>query len=48
MHTDCFKAYVGLRGAGYKHEAVNQSAGEWVRSEAHINSCENRASLLRP
>ena len=34
--------------AGYRHESVNHSADEWVRGEAHINSCENQASLLRP
>lgn len=48
VYTDCFKAYLGLSGAGYRHEAVNHSAGEHVRGEVHINGCENRASLLRP
>ena len=48
VYTDCFKAYRGLSMAGYGHEAVNHSVSEWVRGECHINSCENRASLLRP
>jgi len=48
VYTDSFKAYLGLGEAGYRHEAVNHSVGEYVRGEAHINSCENRASLLRP
>ncbi|MBS7638062.1 transposase [Candidatus Bathyarchaeota archaeon] len=48
IYTDCFKAYLGLSEAGYRHEAVNHSASEWVSGECHINGCENRASLLRP
>ena len=44
VYTDCFKAYASLSGAGYRHEAVNHSAGEWVGGEARINNCENRAS----
>jgi transposase len=48
VYTDCFRAYLGLSEAGYRHEAVNHSEGEWVRGEVHINGCENRASLLRP
>jgi hypothetical protein len=38
--------YLSLGEAGYIHEAVNHSSGEWVRGECHINGCENRASLL--
>ena len=48
IYTGCFKAYLGLGEAGYRHEAVNHSAGEWAKGECHINSCESRASLLRP
>jgi transposase-like protein len=48
IYTDFFKSYLGLGEAGYRHEAVNHSDGEWVRGECHINGCENRASLLRP
>ena len=48
IYTDCFRAYLGLGEAGYRHEAVNHSAGEWVRGKAHTNGCENRASLFRP
>jgi transposase-like protein len=48
IHTDFFKSYLSLGEAGYRHEAVNHSDGEWVRREYHINGCKNRASLLRP
>ena len=48
VYTDCFRAYQGLSEAGYRHEAVNHSAGEYVRGECHVNGCENRASLFRP
>jgi len=34
--------------AGYIHESVNHSKGEWVRNECYINNCENRASFLWP
>jgi hypothetical protein len=33
---------------GYRHEYVNHSLREYARGEAHINNCENRASILRP
>ena len=46
IYTDCFKAYLGLGEAGYGHEAVNHSAGEWVKGECHINSCESRPLCL--
>jgi transposase len=48
IYTDSFKAYLGLCGVGYGHEAVNHSVGEWVKGECHINGCECRASLFRP
>jgi len=43
VYTDFFKAYLGLGDAGYRHEAVNHSAGEYARGDCHINSYENRA-----
>jgi len=43
--TDEFKSYGIL---GYIHETVKHSEREYARGEAHINNCENRASLLRP
>jgi transposase-like protein len=48
LYTNGFDIYLGLDDAGYIHESVNHSAGEWVRGECHSNSCENRESLLRP
>jgi transposase-like protein len=48
IYTDSFPSYSILQGIGYRHEYVNHSMGEYVRGEAHINNCENRASILRP
>jgi hypothetical protein len=39
IYTDFFKSYLSLSEAGYRHEAVNHSDGEWVRGECHINGC---------
>jgi transposase-like protein len=47
IYTDSFPSYNVLQGMGYRHEYVNHSMGEYARGEVHINSCENRASLLR-
>jgi len=47
IHTDGFPSYSCLGGAGYKHESVNHSAGEYARGKAHANRCENRASPVR-
>ncbi len=44
VYTDFFKAYLGLGEAGYNHEWVNHSAGEYVRGECHVNSCEKQPS----
>jgi len=46
--TDEFKSYSVLERLVYIHETVKHSEREYARGEAHINSCENRASLLRP
>ena len=35
IYTDCFDAYLSLYELGYKREAVNHSAGEWVRCSVH-------------
>jgi len=47
IYTDSFKSYSGLSRLSYIHEYLKHSEGEWVRGECHINSCENRASILR-
>jgi transposase-like protein len=48
VYTDCFASYSGLSEAGYRHETVNHSTGEYAKGEAHVNGCENRGSLVRP
>jgi len=47
IYTDSLPSYSILQGMGYRHEAVNHSLGEYARGDAHINNCENRASILR-
>jgi transposase-like protein len=47
VYTDYFASYSGLSAAGYRHETVNHSAGEYVKGEAHVNGCEKRGSLIR-
>lgn len=39
VYTDGFASYSGLSAAGYRHETVNHSAGEYVKGEAHVNGC---------
>ena len=44
VYTDEAKAYKGMK---HKHEAVNHSAGEYVREAAHTNGVESFWSLLK-
>jgi hypothetical protein len=30
------------------HKAINHSIGEYAKGDCHVNSCENKASLLKP
>lgn len=46
VYTDEGTAANGLEEC-YRHDAVNHSAGEFVRGRAHINSTENFFSLLK-
>ncbi|MDE0704321.1 MAG: IS1595 family transposase [Rhodospirillaceae bacterium] len=39
VYTDDARAYRGMKG--FKHEAVNHSAGEYVRAMAHTNGIES-------
>jgi transposase-like protein len=48
IYTDDFPTYGAVGKAGYLHESVNHSQYEWAGGEVHVNSCENRASLLKP
>ena len=41
VYTEFFKAYLGE--AGYRHEAVNHSAGEWVRGNATLAELSRKA-----
>ncbi|MCB2263599.1 MAG: IS1595 family transposase [Candidatus Thiosymbion ectosymbiont of Robbea hypermnestra] len=45
VYTDEHKSYQGM--TGYKHEAVNHSAKEFVRGMAHTNGIESFWSLLK-
>ena len=40
IYTDCFRTYLGLGGAGYNHEAVNHSKGEWDKRVGAVYSSE--------
>ena len=45
--TDCYTIYLWLSLAGYLHDTVNHSQGEWARGEVHCNTAEGIWSLLR-
>lgn len=48
VYHDDYPSYSGLEEAGYPHEAVCHSRGEYARGEAHINTCEGEFSFYRP
>ncbi len=41
VHTDELLTYAALAKAGYNHQTVNHSAGEYVNGAAHVNGMEN-------
>ena len=45
VYTDEHKSYQNM--AGFKHEAVKHSVGEYVRDQAHTNGIESFWSLLK-
>ncbi len=45
VYTDDAAAYRGM--SGYRHEAVNHSAGEYVRRQAHTNGIESFWAMLK-
>ena len=47
IHTDDLRSYLRLTAAGYKHEVVNHSAGEYARGSCHVNSVEGFWSRLK-
>ncbi len=47
LHTDEHAGYQGLGGLFYRHEAVNHSAGEYVRDGVSTNSIESVWAVLK-
>ena len=45
LYTDGYRGYQNL--PGFQHEAVNHSAGEYVRGKAHTNGIESFWALLK-
>ena len=45
VYTDDAAAYRGM--GGFRHEAVNHSAGEYVRQQAHTNGIESFWAMLK-
>lgn len=48
IYTDDYPSYRLLGEAGYNHETVNHSLGEYARGEVHINHDEAIVSLFKP
>ena len=47
IHTDELNTYLSLERAGYTHESVNHSVGEYVRDDCHVNAVEGFWSRLK-
>ena len=47
VHTDELKSYNGLSKAGFEHETVNHSAGEYVDGDCHVNGIEGFWARLK-
>ena len=47
VHTDELKSYNGLSKAGFDHETVNHSAGEYVDGDCHVNGIEGFWARLK-
>ena len=47
IFTDDWLGYDGLGDEDTRHETVNHSAKEYVRSEVHTNTAESECSLLK-
>ena len=47
VHTDELRSYSGLGKAGYDHDTVNHSAGEYVSGDCHVNGIEGFWARLK-
>ncbi len=47
ISSDELKSYASLWKQGYRHQAVNHSADEWVRDDVHVNTAEGFWSRLK-
>jgi transposase-like protein len=47
LHTDEAGAYAGICDSGFSHDAVNHSAGEYVRDDVTTNSIESVFAVLK-
>ena len=47
MHTDESGAYAGIDNAGFDHDTVNHSAGEYVRGDVTTNGTESVFAVLK-
>jgi len=48
VYTDGFRAYDPLEDdENFQRESVNHGEGEYVDGDAHVNTCESHASLVR-
>src|SRR3984893_10029222 len=41
LHTDEAVAYIGIGDSGFSHDAINHSAGEYVRDDVTTNGIES-------
>ncbi len=47
VYTDQNPSYPGLVKKNYRHQAVNHSAGEYIKGQAHTNGVESFWSMLK-
>ena len=47
LHTDEAGAYTGIGDSGFSHDAVNHSAGEYVRDDVTTNGIESVFAVLK-
>jgi hypothetical protein len=47
LHADEAAAYDGIKAAGFGHDTVNHSAGEYVRDDVTTNGMESVFAVLK-